>query len=116
MWFPIDTETGTHNAQGVWEIDFGGYNTARVVEWISLVGPVSSTVNVYLDTIFIDTTARGDFNRADYYAGIPLAQGRQLRLVWNTGAGAAPTASVGLTDGTVTVNQAANIGQITIPG
>ncbi len=111
MWFPIDTETGVINAQGFWECDFGGYNTARVVEWISLVGPVSSTVNVYLDTIFVDTTARGDFNRADYYNGIPMAQGRLLRLVWNTGAGAAPVASVGLTDGTVTVNPVLNIGQ-----
>lgn len=115
MWYPIDTETGTIQ-NGVWEIDFGGYNTARVLQWISLVGPVGSTCNVYLDTIFIDTTARGDFNRADYPEGIPLAQGRQLRIVWNTGAGAAPVASIGMTDGTVTVNTAANIGQITAQG
>lgn len=116
MWYPIDTETGAINSDGVWEVDFGGYNTARVVEWISLVGPVSSTCNVYLDTVFVDTTARGDFNRADYYSGIPLAQGRQLRLVWNVATGAAPVASLGMSDGTVTVSTAANIGQISVQG
>ena len=111
MWYPIDTETGAKNAQGVYEIDFGGYNTARVVQWISLIGPASSTCNVYVDTVFIDTTARGDFNRADYYAGIPLAQGRQLRLVWNVGTGTVPVASLGMSDGTVTLAPTANTGQ-----
>jgi hypothetical protein len=98
MWFPIDSGVATLQ-NGVWEIDFGNYRTDRVIQWISLVGPVSSTVNVYINTIFVDTTARGDFNRADYYKGIPLARGQQLRLVWNIGTGSAPQASIGATDG-----------------
>ena len=99
MWYPIDTETAQLNSAGLWEVDFGPYQAPRVLEWISLVGPASSTVNLYVDSIFLDTTARGDFNRADYPNGIPIAGGRQIRLVWSIGTGLTPVASIGMTDG-----------------
>lgn len=98
MWFPIDTEKGQIVA-GVWEIDFPISNNERLLQWISLQGPPSSTVLVFLDTIFLDITSRGDANRADYYNGIPIAAGRSLRLVWNVGTDSAPVASIGCTDG-----------------
>lgn len=101
MWYPIDTATKAFvNSQGLYEIDFGPYNTDRQLEWITLDGPIGSSVSVYTDTIRIDKTSRGDANHADYPSGIPIASGRQLRLVWSVGIGAVPTASIGMTDGT----------------
>lgn len=97
MWFPPDTQKATL-INGVWEIDFGPYNTNRVVEAISLQGPIGSSVTVYIDTIFYDITPRGDANRADYPNPIPLAKGRQLRLVWNAGTGSA-LATLQMSDG-----------------
>jgi hypothetical protein len=99
MWFPLDTQTAQLNAAGTWEIDFPPANKGRELQWITLQGPVLSSCSVYLETIFIDTTARGDFNRADYYKGIPIASGQQLRLVWSVGSGTAPRATIGCTDG-----------------
>lgn len=99
MWFPIDTQTATV-INGVYEIDFPLSNRDRELKWITLLGPPLSTVKVFLDTIFLDTTIRGDFNHADYFSGIPIAKGRVLRLVWNVGTGTpVPTASIGCTDG-----------------
>lgn len=98
MWFPIETQDGKQIG-GVWEIDFASSNRDRVLVWISLRGPTLSTVDVYLDTTFLDTTVRGDFNRADYFSGIPIAKGRILRLIWNVGTGSAPKASIGCNDG-----------------
>lgn len=115
MWFPVDTETGQINANGDWEIDFPTYNTNRQLQWIALSGPPGSSVSVFLNTIFIDTTPRGDLNRADYYSGIPIAHGQQLRLVWNVGTGSAPTASIGMTDGNMSsAGGAANSGLFTM--
>jgi len=105
MWFPIDTAVGKVNQDGNYEIQFSSSNRDRVLQWISLTGPSGSTVLVYLDTIFMDTTVRGDFNRADYMAGIPIAKGRILRLVWNVGTGGAPNASIGCTDGGTTTQE-----------
>lgn len=100
MWFPIDSEKGIIDpSTGLWVVTFGGYNTDRLVQWISLQGPPSSTCNVYVNTIFVDITARGDYNRADYYQGIPLSRGSQFFLKWDTGSGNAPIASLGMTDG-----------------
>lgn len=99
-WLPIDTESGSVS-NGLYQVTFGPYNTPRILMWISLIGPASSTVNVYLDTTFVDTTARGDFNRADYYSGIPIAQGRVLYLYWNVGTGTLPMASIGMTTGII---------------
>jgi hypothetical protein len=98
MWLPIDTQKGQLE-NGVWVVTFGGYNTARIIQSVSLTGPSSSSVVMYLDTVFMDVTARGDFNRADYYAGIPMAAGRQLNLIWSVGTGTAPVASIACTDG-----------------
>jgi|SRR6185503_17132852 len=98
MWFPIETAKGVVT-NGVWEVDFGPFNENRVLEWITLQGPSSSVCTVFLDTILLDTTARGDFNRADYFVGIPIAHGRLLRLVWNVSTGIQPIVSVGMTDG-----------------
>lgn len=97
MWLPIDTENGTVQ-NGVYTVTFGGYTENRFLYWISLTGPASSVCNVFIDTTFIDTTARGDFNRADYYEGIPLARGRQVILRWNTATGVVPQVSIGTTD------------------
>lgn len=100
MWFGVDTQTAALDIQtGLWVCTFGPYVQDRVIQWISLQGPQSSTCNVYIDTVFMDITARGDFNRADYYQGIPLARGRQMFLKWNVGTGTAPVASLGCTDG-----------------
>jgi len=113
MWFPIDTETAQLVA-GVWEIDFPPVNQARELQWITLTGPSGSTVKVFLNTIFLDTTPRGDFNRADYYKGIPIAAGQQLRIVWSVGTGTPiPVASIGCTDGDVGI-QAALTGSSTL--
>lgn len=108
MWFPIQTATAKV-INGFWEIDFPQSNRDQVLRWITVQGPSLSTVNVYLDTIFIDTTPRGDLNRADYFSGIPIARGRQLRLVWNISTGTAPIASIGTDDGG-TAGQAALTG------
>lgn len=98
MWFPIDTAAGVLQ-NGVWEVDFGPYRTDRELKWIALIGPSISSVRVFLDTIFIDATPRGDINRADYPQGTPIPRGRMLRLVWSVGTGNAPTVSIGCTDG-----------------
>lgn len=100
MWFPIDTVTGVL-VNGIWQVTSGPFNDNRQLEWISLIGPANSTCNVYLDTTFLDTTARGDFNRADYPNGNPVARGRQVILTWNTGNGTAPVVSLGYSDGTM---------------
>lgn len=99
MWFPIDTVQATV-VNGVWVATSGPFIENRVLEWISLVGPANSTCSVYLDTTFIDTTARGDFNRADYPAGNPVSRGRQVILTWNVGTGTQPVVSLGYSDGT----------------
>lgn len=104
MWFPVQTADATLIAT-VWEIDFPTSNHAQQLQWIALQGPANSNVMVYLNTIFIDTTPRGDFNRADYPVGMPIAAGQQLRLVWNVGTGNAPKASIGCTDGGVQAQQ-----------
>lgn len=98
MWFPIETVQGSIQ-NGVYTATNGPFDTNRVLEWITIIGPASSTCSVYLDTTFLDTTARGDFNRADYYNGIPVARGRQIILVWNTGTGTQPTVSLAYSDG-----------------
>lgn len=102
-WFPTDTKpalpTDATIVNGVYELDFGPYNTDRLVQSIALLGPAGSSVNVYVNTIFKDTTARGDFNRADYYKGMLLSRGSVLRLVWNVGTGGPVQASVDATDG-----------------
>lgn len=98
MWFPTESAKAKI-LNGVWEIDFPQFRTDRVLQWISLQGPNTTTVKVYVDTIFMDITPRGDANRADYYVGIPIARGQVLRLLWNVGTGTAPTASIGTTDG-----------------
>lgn len=99
MWFPIDTQSATVQ-NTVYEIDFGPYNTDRLLNWITLKGPAGSNVQVYIDTVFMDITFHGDFNRADYYKGIPIARGRQLRLVWSVGTGnPVPQASIGCDNG-----------------
>lgn len=116
MWFPIDTETAAlDSTSGLWVVTFGSYTQDRVVQWISLQGPVSSICTVYVDTVFVDITARGDFNRADYYQGIPLARGRQMFLKWNVGTGTAPVASIGAEDGGVP-SEYPNIGSIFTAG
>ena len=98
MWFPTVTK-GAAVVNGVWRIDFDPTNNARVLQWISLIGP-GGAVSVYLGTIFMDTTPNGDFNRADYYKGIPIAAGQTLSLVWdNNSASVTPSASIGCTDG-----------------
>lgn len=110
MWFPTDTEVAAV-VNGFYEIDFDEYRTDRVIQWISLTGPTGSTVSVFINTIFVDTTARGDFNRADYYSGMPLARGQQLRLIWSVGTGLPiPAASLGCSDGRqqVSVDQSGN--------
>lgn len=115
MWFPIDTETASLQ-NGVWEIDFPSSNSDRVLQWIALLGPAGSSVKVFLNTVFIDTTPRGDFNRADYYKGMPIARGQTLRLVWNIGTGSpTPSASIGCTDGIdeVSANTSGNPGIFT---
>lgn len=107
MWFPIDTQTGVVDpSTGLFVVTFGGYNTDRVIQWISLQGPSGSTCTVFVDTVFVDITARGDYNRADYYQGIPLARGRQLLLKWNVGTGITPIASIGAEDGMAPVSSA----------
>lgn len=105
MWYPLDTETAKL-INAVWEIDFPADNRGRQLEWITLQGPANSSCSVYLDTIFIDTTPRGDLNHAEYYKGIPIAGGRILRLVWNVGTGAPPVATIGCTDGDTGIAQA----------
>jgi hypothetical protein len=102
MWYPIDTAKG-QLINGVWEIDFGGYVQDRVIEFIVIQGPPSSVCSIYLDTIFMDTTSRGDFNRAEYINGIPMSSGRQLRLVWNVATGSV-LASVGMSDGNARID------------
>jgi hypothetical protein len=98
MWYPIDTETA-QLLDGVWRVDFPVNNNARVLQWISLVGPGGS-VKVYLGTVFMDTTEKGNFNRADYYKGIPIAAGQMLSVIWDNGLGVVPpTVSIGCTDG-----------------
>lgn len=99
MWLPIETQTAIV-INGAYEIDFALKNVDRVLQFIALTGPAGSTISVFVDTVFMDTTPHGDFNRADYYQGIPIARGRQLRLVWSVGIGAPiPVASIGCTDG-----------------
>lgn len=93
MWFPPDTQTG-QLINGVWEIDFPLSNNDREVVAITIKGPTNSSCDIYMDTTFIDTTARGDFNRAEYLTGLPMARGRILRLIWSTGAGTAPVATL----------------------
>lgn len=112
MWFPIDTEKAVV-INGVYEIDFPMSNSDRVLQWIALLGPPGSTVQVFLNTVFIDTTPRGDFNRADYFKGMPIARGQTLRIVWNVGTGSpVPSASIGCTDGVdeVSANNSRNAG------
>lgn len=101
MWFPIAT-IQAQLQNGIWVATDGPYTENRQLQFISLIGPASSTCNVYLDTTFMDTTARGDFNRADYFSGIPVARGRQVILQWNVGTGTRPTVSLGYSDGTLT--------------
>jgi len=97
MWFPTDTVTGV-KVGGVWRVDFPVNNNARVLASIALTGPGGS-VNVYTGTIFRDTTPNGDFNRADYYKGIPIPAGTVLSLVWDNGLGAIPpVVSIDCTD------------------
>lgn len=54
---------------------------------ITITGPVGSTLNVYVDNTFVDTTPRGDINSAEYINPIILQRGQQLRLVWSVGTG-----------------------------
>lgn len=110
MWLPIQTQTAIVMS-GLFEIDFAQSNVDRVIQWIALVGPAGSTVSVFVDTVFMDVSPHGDFNRADYYAGIPLARGRTFRLVWSVGTGTpVPTASIGCTDGDAAANAQLGIG------
>lgn len=103
MWFPTETATAVVNSDGNWEIDFPEFKTDRVIQWLAITGPPGSSLSVYFNTIFVDATPRGDINRADYFTGMVLARGQQLRLVWNVGSGSAGTASMGSTDGVTTV-------------
>lgn len=93
-YLPDATIKGTLNSDSVWEIDFPPYRVSVEVTRISLMGPANSSVTVYKGTTFIDVTARGDLNSADYLNPIPLAYGQQIRLVWSTGTGNAPIATL----------------------
>lgn len=106
MWFPIETATAIV-VNGVYEIDFPTHNVDRLLHWITLNGPAFSAVSVYLDTVYLDNTDKGDTNRADYIQGIPIAKGRVLRLIWDTGTGSpTPSASIGCSDGGQETQQA----------
>lgn len=99
MWLAADTETATVIA-GVYEIDFPTNNTDRVLKRLVLLGPAGSQMVMYLDTIRYDATWRGDVNSADYFSGVPIPRGRQLRMVWNVGVGApVPVATIFCDDG-----------------
>jgi hypothetical protein len=99
MWFPTQTKQAQVIA-GFYEIDFDALKVDSVIQSIALTGPAGSTVSVYIENTFVDTTPRGDFNRADYYAGIPVPRGLRVRLVWSVGSGApVPSASITATDG-----------------
>lgn len=79
---------------GVYEIDFPTENYARYIRRIAIVGPYPSSLNVYIDNTLIDTTPRGDQNSSEYFVGVYLAQGQQLRLVWSVGTGRIPEATL----------------------
>lgn len=79
---------------GVYEIDFPTENQQRFIRRIAIQGPYPSTCTVYIDNTFMDVTPRGDQNSAEYFVGVFLAAGSQLRLVWNVGTGKIPIATL----------------------
>lgn len=61
---------------------------------MSVSGPAGSALQVWVDTIFIDTTPRGDLNSWDPAQPLPMIPGQQLFFYWNTPAGTAPIVNV----------------------
>lgn len=63
--------------------DFRIHNSFQI-KHISLKGPASSAVQVYVDTTYFDATPRGDLNSWDPAQPLPLHPGQALYFYWNS--------------------------------
>lgn len=94
MELPIETFTGYINANGTWQIDFTPNYAAVIVTRIIIMGPVGSSLNVYIGTTLVDATLRGDINSNELLQPVSIAAGNTLSLVWSLGTGNPATATI----------------------
>jgi hypothetical protein len=70
-----------------------GYNEFEVYH-ISLRGPSGSTLDLYVNTTFYDTTPRGDINSWDGNNPIHMFGGQTLNFYWSAGGTTPPQVTV----------------------
>lgn len=83
---------------GAWSATFAEsdfrINNRFEIKHMSIQGPAGSSLLLYVDTTFIDTTPRGDLNSWDPAQPLPMMPGQSLIFYWNVATGAAPVVNV----------------------
>lgn len=93
MRIPAQIKNGYVNGNGVYEIDFNSYTQNVECVRLAIQGPAGSTLSVYVEDIFVDTTPRGDLNSNELLHPYQLAKGQRLILIWSIGTGTIPLAT-----------------------
>jgi hypothetical protein len=64
------------------------------IRHISITGPAGSSLQIYVDTTFLDTTPRGDLNSWDPAQPLPVIPGQSLYFYWDASTGSIPNVTL----------------------
>lgn len=97
----LDHQSRNPYGEGLWSIEFTpailAISSASVeVYHMSVRGPTGSSMDVYVNQTFYDTTVRGDINSWDANNALFLRGGESLIFYWNSSATPAPKVSIWL--------------------
>jgi hypothetical protein len=95
----LDSTNINPYGNGLWRVVFDQRvlaiaTNAIEVYHISLTGPAGSTLQMFIDRTFYDTTPRGDLNSYDPTNPLILRGGQELNFFWNSSATPVPSVTI----------------------